>query len=165
MYNIYCRILPQTSEQQLTTFASIVASSHTMTTPQEVFSANKRQDRARKAACNVTRKLLTEFQAVIAFACYDSPSICTGGVSMTEDSQEQLLAKLCLGDNDGDDPNLLSYVDQFLGGLNKFQGLFTEDVNVTASNGETILTMLPSLHRQSSIHIYVGKGSIDKSLL
>ncbi len=57
------------------------------------------------------------------------------------------------------------YEDQFLGGLNKFQGYFTNDVDSTASNGATVFTMLPSLHRQSSINIYMSEGSIEKGLL
>jgi len=36
---------------------------------------------------------------------------------------EHLMAKLCFGDKNGD-PDVLCYEDQFLEGLNKFQGLF-----------------------------------------
>ena len=68
------------------------ASSWSMMTTQEVFSANRRQNHARKATCSVTRKLVTEFQA--SYYCYCIlwfSIICSGGVSMTEDSQEQWL--------------------------------------------------------------------------
>ena len=96
---------PSTSEQQQTTSASAKASakassciimhhhaaSCSIMIYQEVFSANKRQSHARKAICNVTRKLFTEFQASAAFACYDSPSICAGSVSMTEHSHNHWL--------------------------------------------------------------------------
>lgn len=83
---------------------------------------------------------------------------------MTETVMEHLMAKLCFGEKNGD-PDVMCYEDQFLAGLNKFQGLFTDDVDSRASNGATVLTMLPSLHRQSSINIYVGEGSIEKGLL
>ena len=137
--------------------------SHSILT-QDALSLNKRQDRTRRADTNVTKKLLAEFQGLIAFACYDSPSISQGGTSMTETVMEHLMAKLCFGEKNGD-PDVMCYEDQFLGGLNKFQGLFTDDVDSRASNGATVLTMLSSLHRQSSINIYVGEGSIEKGLL
>jgi hypothetical protein len=137
--------------------------SHSILT-QDASSLNKRQDRTRRADTNVTKKLLAEFQGLIAFACYDSPSISQGGTSMTETVMEHLMAKLCFGEKNGN-PDVMCYEDQFLAGLNKFQGLFTDDVDSRASNGATVLTMLPSLHRQSSINIYVGEGSIEKGLL
>ena len=75
------------------------------------------------------------------------------------------MAKLCFGDKNGA-LDVMSYEAQFLGGLHKFQGLlFTDNVNSEASNGATVLTMLPSLHQQSSINIYVGEGLIEKGLL
>ena len=83
---------------------------------------------------------------------------------MTETIMEHLMAKLCFGDKNGD-PDVMCYEDQFIGGLYKFQRLFNDDVDSRASNGATVLTMLPSLHRQSSINIYVGEGSIEKGLL
>jgi hypothetical protein len=131
---------------------------------QEVLPSNKRHDRSRRADSNLTKKLLTEFQALIAFACYDSPSISQGGISMTEASMEQLMTRLCFGDKDRN-PDVICYKDQFLAGLNKFQGMFSDDVDSNASNGETALTMLPCFHRQSSLNIYVGDGSIEKGLL
>jgi hypothetical protein len=128
---------------------------------QEVLSSNKRQDCYRRADSNITKnKLLTEFQALIAFACYDSPSISQSGIS----EMPPLMAKLCFGDKDSN-PDVICYKDQFLAGLNKFQGLFSNDVDSNASNGETVLTMLPCLHRQSSLNIYVGEGSIEKGIL
>ena len=90
---------------------SAVATSRTMMTSQEIFSTNKRQDCVRKATCNVTSKLLTEFQPVLAFARYNSLSKCTCSVWMTEDSQEHLLAKFVLQTMIvmSDDPKFLSY--------------------------------------------------------
>ena len=83
---------------------------------------------------------------------------------MTETSMEQSMAKLCFDDKDSN-PDVICNKDQFLAGLNKFQGLFSNDDNSYSSNGETVLTMLPSLHCQSSLHIYVSEGFIKKGLL
>jgi hypothetical protein len=44
---------------------------------------------------NVSKMLLMEFQALIAFDCYDSPSIAGGGIAMTESTMEKLIMKLC----------------------------------------------------------------------
>jgi hypothetical protein len=62
-----------------------------------------------------------ELQSVIAFACYDSPSIIGAGVSMTEAAMEQFMTKLCFGN--GNDEETICYVDRFLYGLNRFQDL------------------------------------------
>ncbi|KAI2493859.1 hypothetical protein MHU86_14752 [Fragilaria crotonensis] len=80
---------------------------------------------------------------------------------------EQLMAKLCFGDKNGNSDGMC-YEDQFLvGGLtNKFQGLLTDDVHSRTSMEElSCLIMIPSLHGQSSINIYAGKGLIEKGLL
>ena len=133
---------------------------------------------------NINRRLLVEFQSLIAFACYDSPSISGGGESMTESSMEKVMTKLCFGGNDitnEDDSTaavdeIVCYVDQFLLGLNKFKGLYT-DVQVGGTlfdssallqqaGAASILTMLPTLHRQGiNVNIFVGDGSIEKDFL
>ena len=59
---------------------------------------------------------------LIAFACYDSPAIATGGESMTESSQSNLIKVMCFG---GGDPDNISIVDPFIHGLHRFTGLFT----------------------------------------
>jgi hypothetical protein len=128
---------------------------------------------------NINRRLLVEFQGLIAFACYDSPSISGGGESMTESTMEKVMTKLCFGNiNDGNDNSgvdeIVCYVDQFLLGLNKFKGLYTDTHIGGSSSFETgalqkggqILTMLPILHRQgTNVNIYVGEGSIEKEFL
>jgi hypothetical protein len=73
---------------------------------------------------NVTKKLQTEFQALIAYACYDSPSISGGVSSMTEAAMANLMSSLCNCSRDND-PEIMCFVDQFLHGLNKFHGLYT----------------------------------------
>jgi len=140
---------------------------------------NKSRER-NKGDTNVNRRLLTEFQALIAFASYDSPSISQGGESMTEASIEKTMSRLCFGDEQDDNDeltdkqdnanngtDLVCYVDQFLLGLNKFKGLYTVDTVLslqqhgsggsgsdnggdTTTRHQQVLTMLPILHRQGS---------------
>jgi hypothetical protein len=113
-----------------------------------------------------------ELQALITFgACYNSPSITGAWWSMIEATMEQLMTKLCFGDDNNDDT--ICFVDQFLCGVNRFQGLFVSllapsfDGNTTLGDAaaDMELTIPPMLHRQGKIHIFVGKGSIDKALL
>jgi hypothetical protein len=85
--------------------ASTMVSHSTMLT-QDALSLNKRQDRTRRSDTNVTKTFLAEFQGLMAFACYNSPSSRQGGTSMTELVMEHLMAKLCFGDKNGD-PDVL----------------------------------------------------------
>ncbi|KAI2506391.1 hypothetical protein MHU86_8017 [Fragilaria crotonensis] len=119
---------------------------------------------------NVAAKLLTEIQALIAYACYDLPSISCGAKTMTEIDQAKFMANLCFGNIDND-PEIKCYVDQFLHGLNKFHGLFNA-LSVEIQPGgspnapEMLLTMIPILHEMGQeTNVFVGKGSIEKSLL
>ena len=73
-----------------------------------------------KLATNVSQKLLSEFQALISLASYDSPSIHQGGSSMKESVIEAKMHRLCFGDETCD-IDFLSYTDQFLLGLNTFE--------------------------------------------
>jgi hypothetical protein len=120
--------------------------------------------KSRNSGTNVSKKLMMEFQALIAFASFDSPSINCGGHSMTEATMEKLITKLCFGDVT--DENTISYVDQFLHGLNRFKGLFTNSSPTgDTAPGEIPLSIPPLLHRQGGVHIFVGEGSIEKGLL
>ena len=58
----------------------------------------------------MSKKLLMEFQALIAFACYNSPSIAGGGITMTESTMEKLIMKLCFGGED-DNNDVVCFVD------------------------------------------------------
>ena len=137
--------------------------------PPSLPHTGKTKKASRTGGTNVSKKLLMEFQSLIAFACYDSPSIAGGGVAMTEPVMEKLMMKLCFGDNDDDD--IVCYADQFLLGLNKFKGLYASGpggrspsaVDLSASLDAT-LTVPPNLHRQGNIHIFVGDTSIEKRL-
>ena len=127
------------------------------------FSGKKK---SHNGGTNVNKKLLMEFQALIAYACYNSPSPLGASVLMTESMMEKLMMKRCFGDNNDDE--MVCYVDQFLLGLNKFKGLYTApprrvtDVNTGVPSE---LRFPPSLHCQGKIHIFVGEGSIEKRLL
>ncbi|KAI2492303.1 hypothetical protein MHU86_22242 [Fragilaria crotonensis] len=75
--------------------------------PPSLPHTGKTKKASRTGGTNVSKKLLMEFQSLIAFACYDLPSIAGGGVAMTEPVMEKLMMKLCFGDNDDDDICLL----------------------------------------------------------
>ena len=104
--------------------------------------------RSRNSGTNVSKTLMMEFQALIAFASYDSPSINCGGILMSEATMERIMTKLCFGDNT--DTNTVSYVNQFLHGLNRFKGLFSNSspTDGVGASGEmpTLLSIPPLLH-------------------
>jgi hypothetical protein len=120
---------------------------------------------------NISGGLHKEIQALIAYACYDSPSLIRRGGSLGESAIENKMTSIFYGEGtNGADPNLITYDDQFLLGLNKFKGLYTQSVHVaaggpTSSTGEVILSIPAFLHRHKKLFIYVGEGSIDKAIL
>lgn len=115
----------------------------------------------KQVGTNITKKLMTEMQALIAFACYDSPTIAQGGDLMTESTMAEMMTALYFG---GDDPEIISYLDQFInGGLHRFTGLFTN--SEPDEFGQIVLTMPPKLYRHGGLNIFVGPMSITKELL
>ena len=137
----------------------------------KIISAKKKTKTSAKTAMttNVKRELLTEFQASIAYACFDSPSLLCGVSTLSEVQQMKKIAELYLGDSD-DDPDIVCCVDQFLHGLDRFHGLYSVsavDVQPGVSpNAGMLLTLIPVLHQRGlNVNIYVGKGSIERSLL
>jgi hypothetical protein len=82
---------------------------------------------------------------------------------------EKIMTKLCFGDDT--DTNTISYVDQFLHGLNRFKGLFSNSspTGGDGASGEmpTLLSIPPLLHQQgAAVHIlFIGKGSIERGFL
>jgi hypothetical protein len=115
---------------------------------------------SKQLGTNVTKKLMSEMQALIAFACYDSPAIAQGGDSMTQHSMAESMTALYFG---GDDPEIISYLDQFINGLHRFTGLFTS--SEPDEFGQIILTIPQKLHRHVGVNIFVGPTSITKELL
>ena len=74
--------------------------------------------------------LLKELQALIAFACYNSPAPISQGASLSEGIIEDVMSSIFYGgDKYGADPNLITDVDQFMLGLNKFKGC-TDSITV-----------------------------------
>jgi hypothetical protein len=71
---------------------------------------------SKQVGTNVTKKLVTEMQDLIAFARYDSPTIAQGGDSMTENTIAETMAILFFG---GNDPEIISYLDQVINGLHR----------------------------------------------
>ena len=96
-----------------------------MSDPPSATASLTGKKKSRNGGTNVSKKLLMEFQALIAYACYDSPSISGAGVSMTESTMEKLMMKLCFGENHDNHDEMVCYADQFsLLGINKFKGLY-----------------------------------------
>jgi hypothetical protein len=131
-------------------------------------TASSSKKKVRNTVTNVSKKLLMELQALNEFAAYDSPSLAGGGNSFTGAAMEKLMTTLCFGDSDGSDRESMSYAEQVLVGVNRFQGLFTASLatqDTSERESALILTIPVLLHRQSGIHIYVGSRSIEKELL
>ena len=64
----------------------------------------------------------------------------------------------------------ISHVDQFLHGLNRFKGLFSNFLPTGDSGAlgkiPTVLSIPPLLHRLgAAVHIFIGKGSIERRFL
>ncbi len=77
----------------------------------------------KKRSTNMPCGLLKELQALIAFACYNSPTLIKRGASLSEGAIEDVMTSIFYGDDkNGADPNLITYVDQFLLGLNNSRG-------------------------------------------
>jgi hypothetical protein len=71
---------------------------------------------------------LKELQATIAFACFDSPFLIQRGqASISEAAIKDVMTSIYYGDdkNGAPDSNMITYVEQFMLGLNKFRGLYT----------------------------------------
>ncbi|KAI2499569.1 hypothetical protein MHU86_14930 [Fragilaria crotonensis] len=116
-----------------------------------------------KWSTNISGGLQKEIQALIAYACYDSPSLIRRGGSLGESAIKNKMTSIFYGEGtNGADPNLITYDDQFLLGLNKFKGLYTQSVQAagggpTSSTGEVILLIPAFLHRHKKLFIYVGE--------
>jgi hypothetical protein len=117
----------------------------------------------KKRSTNMSRVLLKELQATIAFACFDF------GASPSEAAIKDVMTSIYYGDdkNGAPDPSMITYVEQFMLGLNKFKGLYTQSLQ-TGSNGasgEILLSIPEFLHRHKNFLVYVGDGSIEKAIL
>ena len=110
-----------------------------------------------------SKRLQTEMQATIAFACYDNDEVLKDGKGMNKKAQQKKMVDLYMPAVPPDKVRMC-YVDQFLKGANQFSGLFQ------CNSGEDTkkpLTIPFELHREDGKQIYVGKdgGGITRSLL
>ena len=70
---------------------------------------------------HITKTLQTEIQAMIAYACYDSDSICDSGVTMPKAKLVTKLYHLYMPPNNKNDDRL-GMVKLFLSGSGQFKG-------------------------------------------
>jgi len=65
------------------------------------------------------------------------------------------------------DPDMITYVDQFMLGINKFKGLYTRSLQAgsNGASGEVLLSIPEFLHRHKNFLVFVGSGSIEKAIL
>ena len=63
---------------------------------------------------------------------------------------EKLMSRIDVDDDnhqqEEEDNEIICYVDQFISGLNKFEGLYTSAVDTGPNGGDVLLTIPPSLH-------------------
>ena len=127
-----------------------------------------KKTRPKKRSTNMSGGLLNELQALIAFACYDdSPSLFRRGMSLSEAAIKNAMSSIFCGDDkNGADPDLITYIDHFTLGLNKFKGLFTQSLQAGPNaSGEVLLSIPDYLHCDKKLLVYVDDGSIEKGTL
>ena len=111
---------------------------------------------------DVTKKLQTELQALMAYGCYDSPSVLQAGDSAKKSGVSREILRLYMPS--GQDGDHLSHVDKLLEGKDKYRYLF--EVVESVSNPNNPQLVIPEvMHCMAGKEILVGKGCIDRSLL
>ena len=105
-----------------------------------------------------------EIQYLIAYVCYDSPRVAQRGDSLNEAELAKEMSALFYGGDGDDQGNTVTFLDQFINGIYKFNGLFTTSEDPD-EEGQIVLTMPQKLHRYSGVRIFVGPGSITKELV
>ena len=131
-----------------------------------------RTKKKERRSANVSKRLQTELQSLVAFACYDSKEILQCGKSAKRKTiVDRLLNMYMPSTNPNNDR--ASHVEQFLDGYGKFKHLFVEKVFNSCSGGETDpgsaprrVLMLPEyFHCMKGKEILVEDDCISKSLL
>lgn len=105
-----------------------------------------------------------EIQYLIAYVCYDSPRVAQRGDSLNEAELAKEMSALFYGGDGDDQGNTVTFLDQFINGIYKFNGLFTTSEDPD-EEGQIVLTMPQKLHRYNGVRIFVGPGSITKELV
>ena len=84
---------------------------------------------------------------------------------MNEAKLAKEMSALFYGGGGGDDEgDTVTFLDQFINGIYKFNGVFTTSEDPD-EEGRIILTMPQKLHRYNGVRIFVGPGSITKELV
>ena len=112
---------------------------------------------------NGSKRLQSEMQATIAFACYDNDEVLKDGKGMNKNSQMKKIHDLYMP-SVPEDKVRMCFVDQFLKGANQFKGLF--ECNSDEDTPKA-LTIPYELHRDEESRIFVGSdcGGITRTLL
>ena len=119
--------------------------------------------RRKRLRFNGSKRLQSEMQATIAFACYDNDEVLKDGKGMNKKAQKKKIVELYMP-SVPEDKVRMCFVDQFLKGANQFKGLFQCN---SEEDTEKPLTILYELHRDEGSNIFVGEdgGGITRSLL
>ena len=138
---------------------------HSKDTSLSFASRQKRRQITEKSV--VSQRLLSELQALIAFACYNSPYIFRSGESLKDVIIMEKMYQYCFGDPN--QPDLVPFVDHFLSGVSKFQGVFENKIVENSDLpefGQQVLSIYPTFHHEGSQGlIYIDKGCIHCSVL
>ena len=105
-----------------------------------------------------------EIQYLIAYVCYDSPRVAQRGDSLNDAELAKEMYDQFYGAEGGDPEKTVTFLEQFLHGIYKFKGLFTDSEDPDEL-GQIILTMPQKLHRYYGVRIFVGTGSITKEIV
>ena len=111
---------------------------------------------------NVSKKLQTKIQALIAYGCYDSNQVLKAGDSMTKKDIIQRIRDLFMPKIDNEDS--LSHVESFLEGKGKYCHLF-DRLNNDGDSSDVVLTIPENMHCMVGKTVTLGAGGVDKSLL
>ena len=125
--------------------------------------SGSRHSRKAKTA-KYTKRLQTELQSMIAYACYDSDYILTSGKTMKKEVLCDTLLELYMpspGDTDDVEEEAMSHVDMCLKGLGKFKGLWNMEED--EKSGESLI-LSKKIHTLDD-EMYVGPDCICRSLL
>ena len=66
-----------------------------------------------------------EIQYLIAYVCYDSPRVVQRGDSLNKAELAKEMSALFYGGGGDEEGNTVTFLDQFINGIYKFNGLFT----------------------------------------
>ena len=111
---------------------------------------------------DVTKKLQTELQALIAYGAYDSDQVLRGGDSCCKDDVIKKINNLYMPNIANNDN--LSHVEMFLEGKGKYSYFF-ETIGA-ADNTEEPMKIIPeTMHCMDGKRITLELGCVDKSLL